>query len=288
MRKLIVTGDDFGLAKPVNEAIIGAHLHGILTTASLMIGGTAAEDAIERARSAPTLRVGLHLVVVEGRPILPLREVPDLVDGNGEFSVRLARAGFNYFFKPSARSQLENEIRAQFEAFCKTGLRLDHVNAHNHMHLHPTILSLILKIGRDYGLKAVRVPYEPPLLSWRASKRGLGSKLIWWTFLWPWMRLMKRKLRRDGIDVNDVVFGMADSGRMTSDLVLSLLRQIPDGVTEMYFHPAIGRCPEIDRTMPDYRHEDEYQALTSAAVRREIDVLGLHRIAFSDLGSSGQ
>ncbi len=283
MRKLIVTGDDFGLVEPVNEAIINAHIHGILTAASLMVGGTAATDAIERARSTPTLRVGLHLVVVEGRPVLPAPEVPDLVDGNGEFSVHLARAGFRYFFKPSARRQLANEIRAQFEAFRRTGLGLDHVNAHNHMHLHPTILSLILKIGRDYDLKAVRVPYEPPLLSWHASKRGLGSKVMWWIFLWPWMRLMKNRLRREGIEVNDMVFGMADSGRMTPDLVLSLLKQIPDGVTEMYFHPSTGRCPEIDRTMPDYKHEDEYRALTSAAIRRGIDELGIQRVSFTDL-----
>ncbi len=283
MRQLIVTGDDFGLAKPVNEAIIDAHLHGVLSTASLMVGGSAATDAIERARSTPTLRVGLHLVVVEGRPILPPQEVPDLVDGSGEFSLYPTRAGFTYFFKSSARSQLEKEIRAQFEAFRRTGFRLDHVNAHNHMHLHPTVLSLILKVGSDYGLKAVRLPYEPPFLSWRASRRALGSKIGWWVFLWPWMRLMKWRLRHNGIIVNDAVFGMADSGKMTSNLVLAFLRHIPEGVTEMYFHPAISRCPEIDRTMPDYQHEDEYRALTSKAIRRVIDEQCIQRVSFSDL-----
>jgi len=92
MRKLIVTGDDFGLAVPVNEAIEEAHRRGILTTASLMVGAGAAADAVERARQLPTLRVGLHLVLVEGRPVLPPREIPDLVDGRGEFSTRLGPA----------------------------------------------------------------------------------------------------------------------------------------------------------------------------------------------------
>ena len=149
MKRLIVTGDDFGLAGPVNEAIAEAHRRGILTTASLMVSGAAAKDAVERARALPSLRVGLHVVVVEGRPVLPPDEVPDLVDRSGVFSTRLTRAGFNFFFRPDVRRQLEREIRAQFEAFVKTRLRLDHVNAHNHMHLHPTILSIVLKLGRN-------------------------------------------------------------------------------------------------------------------------------------------
>lgn len=283
MKRLIVTGDDFGLAGPVNEAIAEAHRRGILTTASLMVSGAAANDAVERARALPSLRVGLHVVVVEGRPVLPPDEVPDLVDRSGVFSTRLTRAGFNFFFRPDVRRQLEREIRAQFEAFVKTRLRLDHVNAHNHMHLHPTILSIVLKLGPEFGLKAVRVPYEPPLPSWRASRRGLGSKLSWWIFLAPWMQLMKQRLRRSAIRSNDRVFGMADSGRMTRDLVLALVREMPPGVTEMYFHPAVRRCPEIDQTMPDYQHEREFQALTDPAIERELLKQRIHRIAFSDL-----
>ena len=152
MRQLIVTGDDFGLAVPVNEALEIAHRDGILRTASLMVGADAAEDALERARRLPSLRVGLHVVLVEGRPVLRPDEVPDLVDASGEFRTDLIASGFRFFFRRDVRRQLEVEIRAQFEAFQKTGLRLDHVNTHNHMHLHPTVLSLLLRIGREYGM----------------------------------------------------------------------------------------------------------------------------------------
>src|SRR5712692_2140110 len=169
MRKLIVTGDDFGLAVPVNEAIEEAHRSGILTSASLMIGAAAAADAVERAKRLPTLRVGLHLVLVDGRAVLPRRDIPDLVNEQGEFLSDPVAAGIKFFFKPGVRWQLEAEIRAQFQLFQRTGLLLDHVDGHNHMHLHPTVLGLILKVGRDYGLKAVRVPYEPLIASWRAS-----------------------------------------------------------------------------------------------------------------------
>jgi hopanoid biosynthesis associated protein HpnK len=283
LKRIIVTGDDFGLALPVNEAIVAAHQQGILTAASLMMGEQFTRDAVERARRLPGLRVGLHLALVEGRPVSAPQQIPDLVDARGAFSTHLARAGFKFFFKPGIRRQLETEIRAQFEAFHKTGLALDHANAHNHMHLHPTLMRLILKVGRDYGLRAVRLPNEPPLRSWRASRKALGPKLASSVFLCPWMNLMKHLLRRAHVRHNDFLFGMSDSGTMTLDLALRFIRNLPAGVTELCFHPATRRCSEIDRTMPRYRHEDEFRALTSESLLRAVQAGNIQRIAFSDL-----
>src|ERR1700759_3725305 len=160
MKKLILTADDFGAAVEVNEAVERAHRDGILTAASLMVSGAAAHDAVARARDMPSLRVGLHLVLVEGKPVLPARAVPDLVDGQGFFHTDMARAGAAMFFLPKVRAQLAAEIEAQFEAFAATGLKLDHVNAHKHFHLHPTVLALMLRIGGEFGLKSagLRVP----------------------------------------------------------------------------------------------------------------------------------
>ncbi len=283
MRRIIVTGDDFGLAVPVNEAIIEAHQRGILTAASLMVGAGAAQDAVERARNLPSLRVGLHLVLVEGKPVLPPAQLPDLVDARGEFSTHLVRAGFNFFFRPGIRRQLEAEIRAQFEAFQQTGLPLDHVNAHNHMHLHPTVLGLLLKVGSNFGLNAIRFPYEPPLVSWRASGKSPVAKTIEWILLSPWRALLKHRLRRAGVRFNDYVFGMADSGAMSAELVIRILQLLPEGDTEIYFHPATRRCPEIDRNMPNYRHEDELKTLTDMSVIKALKISGAQRIGFSDL-----
>lgn len=283
LNKVIITGDDFGLAIPVNEAIVEAHRNGVLTTASLMAGAEYFQDAVDRARRHPSLKVGLHLTLVEGRPVLPPEQVPDLVDPVGSFSTRLARAGFKFFFYPGIRKQLEAEIRAQFEAFRKTGLALDHANAHNHMHLHPTVLGLLLKVGKEYGLKAVRVPNEPPLRSWKASRKALWPRLSSWLFLYPWTALMKRRLGRAGLRCNDFLFGMTDSGAMTAGLTLRLIGNLPAGITEFCFHPATRRCAELDQTMPLYRHEDELRALTSESLLQALKAAGVRRIAFSDI-----
>jgi hopanoid biosynthesis associated protein HpnK len=288
VRSLIVTGDDFGLALPVNEAIEIAHRDGILTSASLMVGAAAAADAVARARRHPKLRVGLHLVLVEGRPLLPPEEIPDLVDGAGELRSELAAAGFRFFLRPRVRAQLEREVRAQFEAFAATGLALDHVDAHNHMHLHPTVLGLLLRVGRAYGLDAVRVPFEPPGPSARAAGTGRARRALAAAGLAPWTSLLRSRLRRARIKTNDQLFGLADSGRMEEALVLRQLRELPEGVTEMVFHAATRRCPEIDRTMGDYRHESELAALTSARVRDLLAQLDIQRVAFADLPAPGR
>ena len=174
LKHLVVTADDFGLAPEVNEAVEEAHRHGILTAASLMAAEPAAADAVARARHMPGLRVGLHLVLVEGRPVLPPERVPDLVDAQGFFRQNMVRAGVDFFFRPKVRRQLEAEIEAQFDAFAATGLPLDHVNAHKHFHLHPTIAGLMLRIGKRHGAKAMRVPLEPTACwrRWRRSRKG--------------------------------------------------------------------------------------------------------------------
>lgn len=263
-KRLIVTADDFGAAVSVNEAIEAAHRQGILTTASLMVGAAATEDAVRRARRLPALRVGLHLVLVRGRPLLPPATIPRLVGADGRLRDNLVRAGFSFFCRPSARRQLKAEIRAQFRAFHQTGLVLDHVNAHNHLHLHPTVLGLILREGKEYGLSAVRLPHEPLLASWRAAREGWWQRFFTWWLLAPWLRLLKIRLGKAGVACNDHAFGLNDSGRMEEDRVLGFLAHLPAGVTEMYFHPATG--PWWDQAAAGYRPEGELLALTSKAV----------------------
>lgn len=266
MRDLIINADDFGLAPEVNEAVERAHREGILTSASLMVGGPAAADAVERARTLPSLAVGLHVVVSNSRPLLPADEVPDLAGRDGEFCDDLVASGFRYFFLPRVRRQLEREIRAQFAAFARTGLRLDHANAHNHMHLHPTVLGLILSVGREYGLPAVRVPDEP----------GGFPPLVT-----PWLHILRHRVRRAGVRTNSRVAGLRDTGAMTEERVLALVENLGAGLTEFYFHPAVSRNEELARRMPDYQHAAEFEALVSTKVARAISESGVRLTTYS-------
>ena len=262
-RRVVFSADDFGLSETVNEAVERAHRDGVLTQASLMVAAPAAADAVARARRLPELKVGLHLVAIEGPAVLAPSAIPDLVDANGQFPSDQLRLGINYFFRPGVRRQLAAEIRAQFEAFADTGLTLDHANAHKHMHLHPTVGALLVRIGRDFGLTSIRVPAEPPAVMRACGETiGLGGELL------PrWSALLRHQARRAGLHTPTSVFGLAWSGAMTEPRLLRLLANLPPGDSEIYFHPAAGRDATLDRLMPTYQHEAELAALLSPAVR---------------------
>jgi chitin disaccharide deacetylase len=253
----IFTADDFGLTQSVNEAVERAHRAGILHAASLMVAAPAMVDAVRRARDLPDLCVGLHLVVIEGPAVLPPSEIPDLVDSNGQFPSDQLRLGLNYFARSRIRRQLAAEIRAQFAAFAATGLRLAHADAHKHMHLHPTIGRLMLEIGREFGLRRVRVPAEPPeVLARCGTNPSLGAHALYY-----WSRLLRRQVEAAGMATTDHCFGIAWSGHMTHEPLTRLMAELPDGTSEVYFHPAVERDATLRALMPDYEHEAELAAL---------------------------
>lgn len=261
---------------PINEAIERAHRHGILTAASLMVAPQAATDAIARARANPSLKVGLHVTVVRGEPLLPREQIRDLVDADGQLPRDLFRAGVRFFFRPAARAQLEAEIRAQFERYRESGLPLDHVDAHNHMHVHPTVFSTILRVGREYGMKAIRIPYEP------LSPDRFFSRLLWAIFLWPWMWLMRLRARRAGLAANDAIFGIADTGHLTADRMMEIIDRLPDGLSEIYLHPAAADRVDDDPLAALYERQAELEALTSPQIAAKLRDRGIVCTTFGD------
>jgi chitin disaccharide deacetylase len=267
LNHLVITADDFGISEPVNTAVEAAHRQGILSAASLMVGAPAAADAVERARRLPNLRVGLHIVLTDGDPVNAAAAVPGLVGEDGRFRNDLPRYAAELLLHPAQRRQMVQEIVAQFEAFKSTGLPLDHVNGHRHLHLHPTIGAAVLSVGRRYGMRALRVPVEP----WRVitgidpqSSRLIGRIAA------PWATIMRARVRREGLTAPDAVFGLAWSGAMTAPRVAALLKRLPPGFVEIYLHP--GKHGDFAGAAPGYRYAEEFAALCDptciAALRR--------------------
>ncbi len=276
-RGLIITADDFGAAVEVNEAVEAAHRRGVLNAASLMVGAAAASDAVARAKANPGLRVGLHLVLVDGKPVSPPAEVSALVDKAGDFRNDMVWAALAMFARPDARRQLEAEIGAQFEAFAATGLNLDHVNAHKHFHLHPTIAALVLKIGRRHGLRAIRLPLEPPEV---LAKAEPGPRYRAEPVVDLWASLARARFRRAGLMAPDHVFGLRWSGAMTTTRLAGLIRNLPAGLNEIYLHPAMRGG--FDGAAQGYLYEEEFAALVAPEVVMAASAPDLSRGGFTD------
>jgi hopanoid biosynthesis associated protein HpnK len=279
LKGLIVTADDFGAAVEVNEAVELGHRGGILTAASLMVTAPAAADAVYRAKLMPALRVGLHLAITDGRPVLPASAVPALVDETGAFRTNLIAFGGVLMCNRHARQQLAAEIAAQFEAFRATGLALDHCNAHQHFHLHPVIGSLMIAAGRRFGLRSVRVPWEPsaPLVP-HAKWPSIEAMLMV-----PFMGRLRRIALKSGMHAPDQVFGLRWSGRMTKARLLHLIPRLPEGLSEIYLHPATGT---FFGHAKGYQYESELAALIDPEVIAACREMSLTMGGYADFSSA--
>jgi hopanoid biosynthesis associated protein HpnK len=268
VRDLVVTADDFGVAVEVNEAVELAHREGILTAASLMVAADAAGDAVARARKLPRLGVGLHLVLVEGSPCLPPERLPDLTGPDGLFRTDMAMLGLQIASNPGVRRQLRAEIEAQFAAFAATGLPFDHVNAHKHFHVHPIIAGVLLAIAQRYGVRALRAPVEP------GRPRGSG-----WLAA-PFARSLRHRARRRGIAAPDQVYGLAATGRMDAGQLRAAVTGLPEGLSEIYLHPATS--DDFPGHGPAYRHRAELDGLLDPGVRAALSARGVRLGSFGD------
>jgi hopanoid biosynthesis associated protein HpnK len=270
-RRLIVNADDFGRSDSINEAVIQAHLKGILTTASLMVNEPSADKAVQLARQHPTLGVGLHLALVCGRAALPAERIPSLATRDGQFSDNAVAAGFRYFFSRRCREQLRAEIGAQIEKFQATGLPLDHLNGHLNMHMHPVVLELLLENAQSWGIRAMRLTHDPFFFNAQIASGYWAyrvSHAVIYRMLSDWAR---PRLARNAIRHTDTVFGLMLSSRIDGRYVEKLLPRLPAGDSELYSHPSLDHS----------RHE--YEALVNPAARELLEQLGVRLIRYQDL-----
>jgi hopanoid biosynthesis associated protein HpnK len=270
-RRLVVNADDFGRSHSVNQAVIRAHREGILTSASLMVNEPPAGEAVALARKNPGLGVGLHLVLVCGAAALPSEKIPQLADARGQFGTNPAAAGWRYFVCGKCRAQLRREIAAQFEKFRATGLPLDHVNGHLHLHLHPVVFGILMENAERWGITALRLTDD---------RLGLNARLAPGRWLYRLshtaiFRILSARARpalaRKGIRHTGAVFGLLQSGLVDADYVARLLPLLPAGDSELYSHPSLDQF------------RNEFEALVNPTIKTLAAQLGIQLIRCRDL-----
>ncbi|BAZ51623.1 YdjC-like protein [Nostoc sp. NIES-4103] len=265
-RFVIINGDDFGFSRGVNQAIIQAHEQGVLTSTSLMVTGDAADEAIALARTHPNLAVGLHLVLVCGRAVLPPSQIPHLVDSMGNFSNSPLQAGLNYQFHPAAREELRQEIRGQLEKFCESGLTLSHVDGHLHLHTHPVVMRILVELAQEFKIRVIRLPSEELGINLKLNRSSLLTKLVWAGVFGRLRRYSEDLLTSQGIAFAKRVYGLLQTGSMTEEYLLGLIPQIQADLVEIYSHPAVVNHGEA-LNGPLGAGEAELAALLSKQVR---------------------
>ncbi len=284
MRRLVVSGDDFGAAPEVNAGIVRAHRDGILTSTSLMVTGAAMAEAVELARAHPRLAVGLHLVLAQGRPAAPPREIPRLVRA-GAFRDQPVLTGLRYAWQwcvRAGRTQLRREVEAQLGAFVATGLPLAHVDGHLNMHLHPMILPILLELAPRYGIRAMRLTREDPAAALRHDRRHMVRKLSEGLVFRALAAWAAPRLRSADIATTDRIYGLHQTGHVDEGYMLAVIPTLLPGTSELYCHPAERSPAALARYQPGYDHAGELAALVSTRVRQAVRDAGVELMSTRD------
>lgn len=279
MKRLIVNGDDFGFSREVNAGIMRAHREGILTSTSLMVADAARDEAAALAKENPGLDVGLHLVVCMGRSVLPAAEIAPVVDELGRFSNHPVRSGLRYFFTPGIRNKLIAECRAQIELHLKLIGYLNHIDGHLNFHVHPALAAIVVDLAHEYRVPCIRLPAEPLLTTLAISRDRVFGKLVEAVIFRALSRRMRRMAVERGIRSTNRLFGLYQTHHITEDYVVGVMDRLPDGLSEIYFHPAI----DIGGTPPSPSSQLETEVLTSPRVRDAIAAHGIRLTTFGEV-----
>lgn len=280
-KQLIINADDFGIHPAVNEAVRKAATEGILTSTSLMAGGDAFDEAVEMARSMPSLGIGIHLTLVGGiKPVLPPSEVPSLTWDNGVFCHDYGKLIVRDLEGKISLSEVYAEWDAQIQKIMNTGLPVTHMDGHQHMHMWPHFYPIARDLAKKYHISCMRVPDEDVLFGMKdghiirwAAKNGLSLL----------SRMHRPDLEKNHIRTNDHFFGMLYGGHLSPERFAKFILQTKPGITEIMCHPSADTRAMEDTFHWGYHGEDELAGLLADINRELIEKKQISLISYRDV-----
>jgi len=283
VRRLIVNADDFGLTPGVNRAIIEAHQAGIVTSTTLMANSAAYDEAILLAQQAPQLGVGVHLVFVDGRPVVSPTSIRTLAPGrHSRFRGSLALLAGSALLARLNPDEIEAEAVAQIRKIQASGVVVSHVDTHKHTHLFPSILRPILRAASICGIPAIRNPLEPTFAQMSVPTQ--------------WKRRAQVHLLRSlaggfrelaagaSVSTTDGTLAILATGSLTVEVFRAIIGNIPEGTWEFVCHPGYDDdALRATGTRLRASRQLELEILTSDSAQRTLKENGVELISYRDL-----
>ena len=282
MKQLIVNADDFGLHSLINAGIIKGHQEGFITSTSLMPSAPCWQEAVRLAKENPRLGIGVHLTLVGGVPsVLPKEQVSSLLDDDGLFLSDYVAFAKRYYSGAVKKAELEAELRAQVERALSCGVNITHIDSHQHTHVLPGINSLVLKLSNEYNIIRVRIPKEGYLFT-GGYQSGVG-RLIGRSGLSFCADMAALRADSLGLRHPQHFYGMLAGGHLNAQLIANILRQLPEGVSEIMTHPGLDSAALGKAFSWKYHWREELDAYLDAGNKALLKELGIEPVSFAAL-----
>ena len=278
LKKIIFNADDFGLTRGINQGIIRAFTEGVVRSASLMPVGMAYDDAVRLAKENPGLDIGIHLCLVEEKPLLTNKEIPSLVVKDGYFSRYELWFILNYYLGRINLKEIERELEAQVQRVKESGIRATHIDSHDYIHMLPSILKIVMRLARKYSIPFIRYPYERPVIFTARPPRYMLS------FILNMLCVVSNKIIREaGLFRTNYFYGVLSSGHLSESCLTKILRTVDKGMTEITCHPGIYDEEAKRYDYWKYEWEGELRALTSPNIKKIIKDLNIQLVNFREI-----
>lgn len=281
MKKLIINADDFGRHQSINNAIIQGHVSGCITSASLMPGGNAFQDAVYKAIEHPQLGIGVHLTLIGEKPVMDPIEIPSLVDDKGyllkeypQFLGRFLRGKINFY-------EVRAELTAQIDKVAASGVRINHIDSHQHLHVLPGIIDVVLDIAEQHHIKAVRIPDVP--LGFTGGYSYSFGQFIGRAGLVFLAKIARLKAKRRGFKIPDHFFGIVAGGSLREECLLDIANVLKNGTTEVMVHPGDDDVLLGKECGWQHNFQEELEAVMSPKVCKLLESKEIKLATFNDI-----
>ena len=284
MPRLIINADDLGLTSGVNRAIAEAARAGAITSATLMANSRAFDDAVTLAKQLPNLKIGCHIVLIDGEPLVA--GLSSLTGGNSRFRSSMKDFAWAAMRKRISQQEIQREAEAQIRKIQAAGINLTHVDTHKHTHMFPHVLRPVLRAAKTCGIRAVRNPFEPA-----AARPGQfkGRPALWTrTFqvalLSRFARDFRRIVQEEGMSTTSGTAGIVATGNMDQKLLTMTIDSLPEGTWELVCHPGYMDAElSAAGTRLLQSRKVELDALTSEETKQALSKRGLELISYANL-----
>lgn len=277
---LIINADDFGLTKSINEGIVKAFRNGVLSSANLMPSGEAFADAVSWMKELGIKESGVHLSLTESIPTLKAYEIPTLVSKEGRFHSHHTNFFIRFFLGKISKGEMLDELRNQLDMVRDSGIKINYLSSHEHVHMMPGVLNMFIELAREYEIPAMRcIKKEYYRHKWgsRPFYRSVVLSLIG--------KNGERIMKREGMGYPDNFLGFVDSGSVHEVILLDMINSLKDGITELVMHPGFLGPEVLERYRFHINCESELHAITSPRVRKAIEDNGIKLTNYAELSS---
>jgi len=263
MKQLIVAADDFGITKSVNEGIVRSREEGIVTSLNFLPTGEAFDDALRLAKSIGLNEAGAHLALTETISVTEASKIPSLVDTDGRFYKGHIQFLLKFISGAIDLDEVYVEWRSQLQKVNAAGIIITNLSSHEHIHMLPELLDIIIKLAKEYDVPAIRYPHAD------RSSRRTGIKAVCKSLALLYFEgNMARALKSSGLAAPEHFLGFLDSGNITEEVLLDMIANLEDRTTELVCHPGFLGPEVLDRYRFHKNSEAELFALTSPRVKK--------------------